>query len=805
LRINTSSGACLTLSNCHHVTISNCILGPSPSGLGIDLENCSDILITNCAFINSIGGVYANNSSTIKVNNNQFSNIAVNHGSRGQFVQFNQVTGAGNEIKDNVGENVYGIGDPGDLINIYNSSGTSTSPIVVSGNKLRNGSNNNTTGGILVGDQGGSYITVQNNTLVNSGHFGVGVAGGNYIKVLNNNIYIRPLDIPGYYANVSGVYVWGQGPGPCSNIDLEGNAVDYDHTPGYGRAYDNDHQFTCEPPAVILANNNWEASLGTGILPDRMLCPLLMGYYKFNANWNDNSGNALTATSYNTAFAGQGQNAMCANFDGVQSSLTLAHSPWLEPTSQRITASCWIKPLKVQGIQGIAQSQNADGYNSGWRMILLDNVFNARVVTSNGAVDIYCTGITLGNWVHLVMTYDGKYLRGYVNGVLQASAAITGNILYNGSNGPVVLGNSAGTGNFYGYMDEFKFYDGNLLDSEILQDYNLSYPLVNNPPPEIRAYYSFNGSWMDNSGNGLTATSYGTSFVCNGANSYSANFNGTSSYITIPSSPLLDPFSSNLTVSCWVRPTSLNGIHGLVQSQNGDGYSDGWRMSLSNGAFNPRVVTNQGPVELYCPGLTVGVWNYVAMTYDGLSLKGYVNGVLQGSASWGGYIPYNSNLLMRAGYCNGSTYYFGGYMDEFKFYDGALSATSIQQEYNNAYPLINAIPNCTLPMSAPSKPLLTQPISISQEEMATAYIITPNPASEEIRISAARSNPMPGQHDLSILRVELYSSVGQLIKALSGSATELKLTVSDLSEGIYFLRIASPVDVTTKKILIKRL
>src|SRR5882757_6601677 len=225
LRINTPSGACLTLSNCHHVAISNCIFGPSPSGLGIDLENCSDILITNCAFINNIGGVYANNSSTIKVNNNQFSNIAANHGSRGQFVQFNQVTGAGNEIKDNVGENAYGIGDPGDLINIYNSFGTSTSPIVISGNKLRNGSNNNTTGGILVGDQGGSYITVQNNTLVNSGHFGIGVAGGSYIKVLNNNIYIRPLDIPGYYANVSGVYVWGQGPGPCSNIDLEGNAV----------------------------------------------------------------------------------------------------------------------------------------------------------------------------------------------------------------------------------------------------------------------------------------------------------------------------------------------------------------------------------------------------------------------------------------------------------------------------------------------------------------------------------------------------------------------------------------------------
>jgi parallel beta-helix repeat protein len=809
LRINSSS-TCLTLNGCSNVTISNCILGPSGyGGLGIDLEGCSNITITNCAFLSNEAGVYANNCSGIKVNNNQFSNLFNPvKGPHGQFVQFNQVSGAGNAIMNNVGENVYGIGNPGDLIDLFKAYGTPASPILISGNEFRNGSDSNQSGGITVGDYGGGYITVENNTLVNTGHFGIGVAGGTNVNVLNNSIYVRPLSNPppDYYPVVSGIYVWGQEGAACSNINIEGNVVDYE--PGEGIGYDGSNQATCDSVTVI--NNNWNAVLGTGILPARLLCPLLMGYYKFNANWNDASGNGLTATSHGTAYAGQGEDAMCANFDGVQDYLTLTNSPWLEPNSQRITVSCWIKPWKLQGDQGIAQSQDADGYNTGWRMILLDSTFDARIVTSNGPVDVYCGGLTQGAWTQLTMTYDGANLKSYVNGVLRGSAAITGNVAYNGSGSPMMLGNCDGSNYYFdGYMDEFKFYDGNRNDSEILADYNTSYPLVTNPPPEIRAYYSFDGNWLDNSGNGLTAVPSNTTFVCDGDNSSSANFNGSNSSITLPQSPLLDPFSATLSVSCWIKPAVLNGIQGLVQSQNGDGYSSGWRMSLSGSNFNPRVVTNQGPIDLYCPGLVAGVWNYVAMTYDGTSIKGYVNGVLQGSASWGGYIPYNANLAMLMGYCNGSTYYFNGHMDEFKFYDGALTASQIQVDYNNTYSLINATPNCTLLTGGTSTNLFSQESTgISKDTTqnatgTTGYTIMPNPASNEIRISVS-SGAQSGQDNFSPLRVELYNTAGQLIKVKTGTAPEMNLIVAELSEGVYYLRIVSPVDMTTKKVMIIR-
>lgn len=793
LRIDGGGGNSISLTNCVNVTITNCILGPS-GGYGIYLKNCTNVTITNCSFEHNYTGVYAENCTGIKVNNNQFTNVVGGY-PRGQYVQFNTVTGAGNEIKDNVGDIAYGALDPQDLINVYKSSGTAASPINISGNKFRHGSYNNTTGGILIGDQDGSYITVQNNTLVNTGHFGIGVAGGTNIKVLNNNIYIRPLNLPGYYANVAGVYVWGQGPGPCNNIDVEGNAVDYDHTPGNGRGYDNDHQSTCEPPGVILANNNWEASLGTGILPDRLLCPLLMAYYPFNASWNDASGSGLNAVPTNAVFDGQGKDHICASFNGTTRYLTLPSSRWLQAQSQRFAVSCWIKPWVLQGVQGIAQAQNSDGFNNGWRMVLNGGVFNGRLVTDIGPVEIYCGGITQGSWAHIVMAYDGKYLKGYVNGVLQASAAVEGNVLYSTTSSPARIGNCNGTNYLNAYLDEFKFYDGWLTDAEVLADYNANYQAVNAPPPQTRLSYSFNNSWADGSGNGLTAAPHGVGFVCNGANSSAANFNG-SSYLTLPSSPLLTPYSNNLTVACWIKPSTVTGIKGIAQAQNSDGYNNGWRMLLLDGTLNGRVYTNIGPAEVYAGGIQAGVWNYVAMTYDGVALKAYVNGVLQSSTSWGGYIPYGTPQQMEIGFCNGNNYYFNGYMDEFRFYDGAMSAGQVQQEFNTMYPIINATPNC--PLARQSVVSAGKASMLEDAGGESAYIIYPNPAATDIRINA---RGMAGE---KTLQVKLYNSLGQSVRGGYGSSAGLVLYVGDLSTGVYYLHINNGTNITIRKIVIRR-
>lgn len=119
-------------------------------------------------------------------------------------------------------------------------------------------------------------------------------------------------------------------------------------------------------------------------------------------------------------------------------------------------------------------------------------------------------------------------VRGYINGVIKDSTVLTGNITYSGTSSPMKIGYCNGTNYYFnGYMDEFKFYDGNLEDAEVLAYYNTSVNLVNNPSPEVRAFYYFDDTWNDATGYQLNATDYGATFVCDGEN-YSANFNGSS-------------------------------------------------------------------------------------------------------------------------------------------------------------------------------------------------------------------------------------------------------------------------------------
>lgn len=230
----STTGDCLTISNSTNVVVRNSDF-INCYGVGAYIYNSSNVRVRASFFENVNGGMYAVLSNTVKAVNNRFKNISrTGHmdDARGQFVQFDTVTGTGNLIERNIGINEPGISDPEDAVNLYNSSGTAASPIMVQDNCFKGGGPSDSGGGIMAGDSGGSNQVVQNNTLVDVGQYGIGLAGGTNIKALNNWIYGQQQP----FTNV-GMYVWNQSGGACSNITVHGNHIDYENSDGYQNPY----------------------------------------------------------------------------------------------------------------------------------------------------------------------------------------------------------------------------------------------------------------------------------------------------------------------------------------------------------------------------------------------------------------------------------------------------------------------------------------------------------------------------------------------------------------------------------------
>jgi hypothetical protein len=215
----------ITLNNCTNITIKNCKIGPA-GVCGVTTYMCTGITIDSCLISNVTTGVYAIQSQTIVVSNCQGKNMQGPF-PRGQFVQFNNVTGSGNRIINNKFQNILGQSNPEDAINIYESSGLPGDPITVSGNEIRGGGPSTSGSGIMLGDTGGSYELAQNNTLVDPGQVGMAIAGGTNMSVINNSIYSKQQS----FTNV-GLYYWNQSGQASSNITMSGNQVNWTSSTG---------------------------------------------------------------------------------------------------------------------------------------------------------------------------------------------------------------------------------------------------------------------------------------------------------------------------------------------------------------------------------------------------------------------------------------------------------------------------------------------------------------------------------------------------------------------------------------------
>ncbi|HEY8746485.1 MAG TPA: dockerin type I domain-containing protein [Tepidisphaeraceae bacterium] len=268
LIVTSVSHANVTIKGTHGWALNPNVSGRSP-GRFLNAENFDNLDIENNTMAGTAGiemGYYAGNgtaSNTVKVLKNNALNIdgRYSDGNGGfqtgpdandyvQFAQFNQCFNmTGVEIAWNQVVNQPGQSRPEDNISVFQSSGTTASPILIHDNYIQGAypadpvnDNSFTGGGIMLSDgfnSSGANITgnVQafNNTIISTSNYGIAISSGHNNTIYNNTVVSSGL-LPSGQKIASqniGIYIWNQSSDPnWANNQEYGNTIGWMGTSG---------------------------------------------------------------------------------------------------------------------------------------------------------------------------------------------------------------------------------------------------------------------------------------------------------------------------------------------------------------------------------------------------------------------------------------------------------------------------------------------------------------------------------------------------------------------------------------------
>jgi len=213
------------------------------------------------------------------------------------------------------------------------------------------------------------------------------------------------------------------------------------------------------------------------------------------------------------------------------------------------------------------------------------------------------------------------------------------------------------------------------------------------------AYYPFNNSGLDESGNGNHGMVYNISTVPdrNGKANYAYHFDGTTSYIVVPDNAALRLANTDITLSTWVKLDAYGSSFGNnILTKHITGSNNGWAWGITGAAATTKGVVTYGPggLSVLATGTTViqlNQWHMVTSVYKVASqqLSIYVDGTLN---------TVSSNILspnpaittsLYIGRDDPSVpsngYFLQGALDDLRIYGRALTATEVKKLFVLTY------------------------------------------------------------------------------------------------------------------------
>jgi len=402
-------------------------------------------------------------------------------------------------------------------------------------------------------------------------------------------------------------------------------------------------------------------------------------------------------------YSGNGNNATCSvglcpvvgikgvegntiNFNGKDQSMSVANNSSLNLVNA-VSVEAWIKPknnnsdaspYEVVATKNLNYELSISKYGAVRYGIINEN--NIRQVKDSPNV------LAFDSWNYVVMTYDGAFVRAYVNGELVSSLAQTGKI--RNDNTALTIGQWDNFYHFNGDMDQVTVYNKTLS----LQEIETYYAKFTKQEFGLLTYYKLDDSvgsnnFVDSSGNLINSVSC-TGNGCPisgvlGRKDTAVLFDGKDDYLKLNDNNFINP-SKQITIEAWIKPSFkiTDPIYQVVATKNLN-----YELSVSKyGALRCGIINSAGQrLVKDIPNVVVNNrWNHIAMIYDGAKIDYYVNGEKVGTLPQVGLIRSDTTPLLIGQFDN--YYWFDGVIDELKIYDNALSAADIKSHYDE-FPL----------------------------------------------------------------------------------------------------------------------
>ena len=206
-------------------------------------------------------------------------------------------------------------------------------------------------------------------------------------------------------------------------------------------------------------------------------------------------------------------------------------------------------------------------------------------------------------------------------------------------------------------------------------------PLCGNDPTLVGCWPMEEGSGtvlLDASSFGNNGNTTGSPIWATGRNGQALSLNGTTQYAIVPDNNSLD-MTNAITLAAWVKP-GIVGTQNIIKKTIGTTTANGYELSLSNPGkvfvrFNGSATYRVDSTTSYPADGTT--WMHIAATYDGTTIRLYINGVLEGSKPGVAIGTNTTNLGIGAEPAATVINYYKGLIDDARVYNRALSASEI--------------------------------------------------------------------------------------------------------------------------------